>query len=135
VRELEGSLTRLAAFSSLTKTEVTVQLAQEVLQNTLKGKHREISVEHIQKTICSHFNLRIADLKSKRRSKNIALPRQLAMYLCRKYTSTSFPTIGTMFGGRDHSTVIHASRSIEKKIKEDPSMKATVDRIEKNLKP
>ncbi|MGH7846045.1 MAG: chromosomal replication initiator protein DnaA [Candidatus Binatia bacterium] len=135
VRELEGSLTRLAAFASLTKTEVTVDLAKEVLQNTLKGAHREISVEHIQKTICDHFNLRLADLKSKRRTKNIAVPRQLAMYLCRKYTSTSFPAIGTMFGGRDHSTVIHASRTIEKKIKDDPSMKATMDRIEKNLKP
>jgi chromosomal replication initiator protein len=135
VRELEGSLTRLAAFASLTKTEVTVDLAKEVLQNTLKGTRREISVEHIQKTICDHFNLRLADLKSKRRTKNVALPRQVAMYLCRKYTATSFPAIGTMFGGRDHSTVIHASRSIEKKIKDDPSMKATVDRIEKNLKP
>jgi len=135
VRELEGSLTRLSAFASLTKTELTVDLAKEVLQNTLKGARREISVEHIQKTICDHFNLRLADLKSKRRTKNVVLPRQVAMYLCRKYTSTSFPAIGTMFGGRDHSTVIHASRTIEKKIKDDPSMKATVDRIEKNLKP
>ncbi|HWP58845.1 MAG TPA: chromosomal replication initiator protein DnaA [Candidatus Acidoferrales bacterium] len=134
VRELEGSLTRLAAFASLTKAEITVELAQEVLQNTLKGRQREISVEHIQKAICDHFNLRVGDLKSKRRTKNIALPRQLAMYLCRKYTSTSFPAIGTMFGGRDHSTVIHASRTIEKKIKEDPAIRATVDRIEKSLK-
>jgi chromosomal replication initiator protein len=135
VRELEGSLTRLSAFASLTKTEVTVDLAKEVLHNTLKGIHRAISVEHIQKAICDYFNLRMADLKSKRRTKNIALPRQVAMYLCRKYTPTSFPAIGTMFGGRDHSTVIHASRTIEKKINEDPAMKATLERIEKNLKP
>jgi chromosomal replication initiator protein len=134
VRELEGSLTRLAAFASLTKTEITTDLAKEVLHNTLKGLHRVISVEHIQKAICEYFNLRVGDLKSKRRTKNIALPRQLAMYLCRKHTPTSFPTIGTMFGGRDHSTVIHASRSIEKRLKEDPAMKATLEKIEKNLK-
>lgn len=135
VRELEGSLTRLTAFASLTKTEVTVELAKEVLHNTLRGTERVISVEHIQKAICEYFNLRMADLKSKRRTKNIALPRQVAMYLCRKHTPTSFPAIGTMFGGRDHSTVIHASRTIEKKIHEDPAMKATLERIEKNLKP
>jgi len=135
VRELEGSLTRLAAFASLTKTEVTVELAKEVLHNTLKGSERVISVEHIQKAICEYFNLRMADLKSKRRTKNVALPRQVAMYLCRKHTPTWFPAIGTMFGGRDHSTVIHASRVIEKKINEDTSMKATLERIEKNLKP
>jgi chromosomal replication initiator protein len=134
VRELEGSLTRLAAFASLTKTELTTDLAKEVLHNTLKGLHRVISVEHIQKAICEYFNLRVGDLKSKRRTKDIALPRQLAMYLCRKHTPTSFPTIGTMFGGRDHSTVIHASRSIEKRLKEDPAMKATLEKIEKNLK-
>jgi chromosomal replication initiator protein len=135
VRELEGALTRLAAFASLTKTEISVTLAKEVLHNTLKGSQREVSVENIQKTICEYFNLKVNDLKSKRRTKNVALPRQLAMYLCRKHTSTSFPAIGYMFGGRDHSTVIHASKTIEKKIKDDPSMRATLERIEKNLKP
>lgn len=134
VRELEGSLTRLAAFSSLTKTPITVDLAKEVLQNTLRNAHREISVEHIQRAICEHFNLKLGDLKSKRRTKNVALPRQLAMYLCRKLTSSSFPAIGSMFGGRDHSTVIHASRVIEKRIQEDPHMRVTLDRIEKSLK-
>jgi chromosomal replication initiator protein len=134
VRELEGSLTRLAAFSSLTKTPITVELAKEVLHNTLRNAHREISVEHIQRAICEHFNLKLGDLKSKRRTKNVALPRQLAMYLCRKLTSSSFPAIGSMFGGRDHSTVIHASRVIEKKIQEDPHIRITLDRIEKSLK-
>jgi chromosomal replication initiator protein len=135
VRELEGSLTRLAAFTSLTKTEISVTLAKEVLHNSLKGGQREVSIENIQKTICEHFNLKVHDLKSKRRTKNIAFPRQLAMYLCRKHTSTSFPAIGTMFGGRDHSTVIHASKTIEQKIKNDPTMRATLERIEKSLKP
>jgi chromosomal replication initiator protein len=133
VRELEGSLTRLGAFSSLTKSAITIDLVKEVLHNTLKGTHREITVENIQKTICDYYNLKIGDLKAKRRTKNIALPRQVAMYLCRKYTGTSFPAIGYKFGGRDHSTVIHASKSIEKRLKEDPYMQTTIEKLEKNL--
>jgi chromosomal replication initiator protein len=133
VRELEGSLTRLGAFASLTKSTITVELAKEVLQKTLKGAQREITVEGIQKTICDYYNLKIGDLKAKRRTKNIAFPRQVAMYLCRKYTETSFPAIGDKFGGRDHSTVIHASKTIEKKIKEDPYMQTTIEKLERNL--
>jgi chromosomal replication initiator protein len=133
VRELEGSLTRLGAFASLTKSVITVELAKEVLRNTLKGAQREITVEGIQKTICDYYNIKIGDLKAKRRTKNIAFPRQVAMYLCRKYTETSFPAIGDKFGGRDHSTVIHASKTIEKKIKEDPYMQTTIEKLERNL--
>jgi chromosomal replication initiator protein len=133
VRELEGSLTRLGAFSSLTKATITVELAKDVLRNTLKNAQQEITVENIQKTICDYFNVRVADLKAKRRTKNIALPRQVAMYLCRKYTETSFPAIGDKFGGRDHSTVIHASKTIERKIKEDPHMQTTIEKLERNL--
>ena len=133
VRELEGSLTRLGAFASLTKAVITVDLAKEVLQNTLKGNAREVTVEGIQKTICDYFNLKLGDLKAKRRTKNIALPRQVAMYLARKHTATSFPAIGSKFGGRDHSTVIHAAKTIEKKLKEDPQMQATIDKLEKSL--
>jgi chromosomal replication initiator protein len=133
VRELEGSLTRLGAFASLTKVTITIDLAKEVLQNTLKGNSREITIESIQKTICDYFNLKPGDLKAKRRTKNIAVPRQVAMYLSRKHTSTSFPAIGSKFGGRDHSTVIHAAKTIEKKIKEDPQMQSTIEKLEKNL--
>ena len=133
VRELEGSLTRLGAFASLTKTPITVDLAKEVLQNTLKGLQREITVESIQKTICDYFNIKLGDLRAKRRTKDIVVPRQVAMYLCRKYTATSFPAIGYKFGGRDHSTVIHASKAIEKKLKEDPQMQATMNKLEKKL--
>lgn len=134
VRELEGSLTQLGAFSSLTKTEITIDLAKEVLRHTLSQSEKAVTVENIQKTICDHFNIKIAELKSKRRTRNVALPRQVAMYLCRKYTDNSFPVIGYKFGGRDHSTVIHASKSIERKIREDPSMQATVARLERDLK-
>jgi chromosomal replication initiator protein len=133
VRELEGSLTRLGAFSSLTKATITVELAKDVLRNTLKNAQQEITVENIQKTICDYFNVKIGDLKAKRRTQNIALPRQVAMYLCRKYTETSFPAIGDKFGGRDHSTVIHASKTIERKIKEDPQMQTTIEKLERNL--
>lgn len=133
VRELEGSLTRLGAFYSLTKSIITVDLAKEVLHNTLKGVRNEITVEGIQKTICEYFNLKLGDLKAKRRTQNIALPRQMAMYLCRKHTETSFPGIGNKFGGRDHSTVIHASKAIERRIKEDPHMQTTIEKLERNL--
>ena len=133
VRELEGSLTRLGAFASLTKATITIDLAKDVLRNTLNGAKREITVENIQKTICDYFNIKLGDLKAKRRTQNIALPRQVAMYLCRKHTETSFPAIGDKFGGRDHSTVIHASRTIERKIKEDPNMQSTIEKLERNL--
>jgi chromosomal replication initiator protein len=134
VRELEGALTRLGAFASLTKTEITTDLAKEVLRNTLGGSHREVTIENIQKMICEHFNVKLGELKSKRRTRNIALPRQLAMYLCRQFTSTSFPVIGSKFGGRDHSTVIHASKSIEEKIKKDPYIQATIEKLARTLK-
>ena len=133
VRELEGSLTRLGAFASLTKATITIDLAKDVLRNTLNGAKREITVENIQKTICDYFNIKLGDLKAKRRTQNIALPRQVAMYLCRKYTEASFPGIGDKFGGRDHSTVIHASKTIERKIKEDPHMQTTIEKIERTL--
>jgi chromosomal replication initiator protein len=133
VRELEGSLTRLGAFASLTRSTITTDLAKEVLRNTLRAAQREITVESIQKTICDYYNIKMGDLKAKRRTKNIAFPRQVAMYLCRKYTETSFPTIGDKFGGRDHSTVIHASKTIEKKIKEDPYMQTTIEKLERHL--
>jgi chromosomal replication initiator protein len=133
VRELEGALTRLGAFSSLTKTLITIEFAKEVLVHNLKNAERELTIESIQKTICDYFNIKIGDLKAKRRTQNIALPRQMAMYLCRKHTETSFPTIGDKFGGRDHSTVIHASKTIERKIKEDPHMLNTIEKLERNL--
>jgi chromosomal replication initiator protein len=133
VRELEGSLTRLGAFASLTKAPITLELTKDVLRTTLKGTEREITIENIQKTICDYFNIKLGDLKAKRRTQNIALPRQVAMYLCRKHTETSFPAIGDKFGGRDHSTVIHASRAIEKRIREDPHMQNTIERLERSL--
>jgi len=97
VRELEGSLTRLGAFASLTKSPVTLELTKEVLHNTLKGTRKDVTVENIQRTICEYYEIKLGDLKAKRRTQNIALPRQVAMYLCRKHTGTSYPAIGSMF--------------------------------------
>ena len=134
VRELEGALTRLGAFASLTNVAITIDLAREVLRDTLKDNEKQVTVRNIQKAICDHFDVKISELKSKRRTKNLALARQMAMYLCRRFTATSYPAIGAEFGGRDHSTVIHASKTIAKKAVDDPSIKATVDRLVRQLK-
>ena len=119
VRELEGSLTRLGAFASLNKCPITVDFAREVLQSVLRDRgDRVITIESIQKAVCDFFRIRPNDLRSKRRTRTVALPRQVAMYLCRRYTNASFPVIGDRFGGRDHSTVIHAAQVIERRLRE-----------------
>jgi len=134
VRELEGSLTRLGAFASLNRCPITVDFAREVLQNVLRGKNdRAITIESIQKAVCDFFNIRPTELRSKKRTRSIALPRQVAMYLCRHYTQASFPVIGDRFGGRDHSTVIHAAQVVERRIREDATFRATVERLERLL--
>jgi len=132
IRELEGSLTRIFAYASINKVDPTPELAREVLGNLL-GSPKAITIDSIQKVVADFFNLKISDLKSHRKLKLIALPRQISMYLSRKYTNCSFPEIGSRFGGKDHSTVIHAVRKIEKKIEEDPSLKSTIETLKKNL--
>lgn len=133
VRDLEGSLTRLGARASVNKTAITLDLAKEVLHNLLSRKEQTITVEAIQSAVCDHFSVRPTDLRSKRRTRNVALPRQLAMYLVRKLLHSSYPSIGSLFGGRDHSTVIHAVSVIERRIKEDPGFQATVERVERAI--
>ena len=134
VRELEGSLTRLGAFASLNKCPITVDFARDVLQSVLRERvDRAITIESIQKAVCDFFRIRPNDLRSKRRTRTIALPRQVAMYLCRRHTNASFPVIGDRFGGRDHSTVIHAAQVIERRVREDPDFRATVERLERLL--
>jgi chromosomal replication initiator protein len=134
VRELEGSLTRLGAFASLNKCPITVDFAREVLQSVLRDRaDRVVTIESIQKVVCEFFRIRPTDLRSKRRTRTIAVPRQVAMYLCRRHTNASFPVIGDRFGGRDHSTVIHAVQVIERRVREDPTFQASVDRLERLL--
>ncbi len=134
VRELEGSLLRLGAYSSLTGRRVTVDLVKEVLRDTITETPTIISAEQVVKLVADRFQLRVADLKSKRRTRTVVFPRQLAMYLCRTLTESSFPEIGRQFGGKDHSTVIHAVKQINERIRQDPQLKATVDTLIKTIK-
>jgi chromosomal replication initiator protein len=113
IRELEGSLIRLIAYASLTGQEITPSLAQEVLKNIIDHEEKAVTIEIIQKFISDYYNLRLADLKSRNNSKSVAMPRQVAMYLCKALTHSSLPEIGRSFGGKHHSTVIHSIRKIE----------------------
>jgi chromosomal replication initiator protein len=113
IRELEGSLIRLIAYASLTGQEITLTLAQEVLKNILEHEEKAVTIEIIQKFVADYFNLKLVELKSRNNSKSIAMPRQIAMYLCKSLTRASLPEIGRSFGGKHHSTVIHSIRKVE----------------------
>jgi chromosomal replication initiator protein len=113
IRELEGSLIRLIAYASLTGREITLQLAQDVLRNVLQNDDRAVTIEIVQKAVADHYSLKVTELKSKNNSKSVAMPRQIAMYLCKNLTNASLPEIGKSFGGKHHSTVIHSIRKIE----------------------
>lgn len=127
VRELEGALIRLGAFSSLTGQPITIDLAKKVLREAIEERKRFVSVDEIQKAVADRFHLKPAELKSKRRTKALVLPRQITMYLCREITKMSYPEIGRHFGGKDHTTVMHACRQIEKQTETDGSMKHMVE--------
>mgnify|MGYP006290498227 CR=1 FL=1 len=119
IRELEGSLIRLVAYASLTGQEISLGLAQEVLRNVLDVEEKAVTIEVIQKHIADYYNLKLAELKSKNNSKSVAMPRQIAMYLCKSLTHASLPEIGRSFGGKHHSTVIHSIRKVEDLRKKD----------------
>ena len=134
IRELEGALIRIVAYSSLTNREVSVDLASEALKDIISKKQgKSITIESIQDIVSSYFNLRVEDFKSQRRTRNVAYPRQIAMYLSRKLTDMSLPKIGEEFGGRDHTTVIHAYEKISENLKTDEGLQSTVDDITKKL--
>jgi chromosomal replication initiator protein len=133
VRELEGLFNRLCAFSSLNKTDITIDFAKETLKDFLSKKDKHLNVDYIQRTVASFFNLKVADLKSKKRKKVIAFPRQIAMYLSRELTGDSYPEIGNKFGGKDHSTVIHAVNKIAVLLDTDPYTKNTIDALTSSL--
>ena len=119
IRELEGSLIRLIAYASLTGQELTLPLAQEVLKNIIDKDEKAVTIEIIQKYVADYYNLKLVDLKSRNNSKSIAMPRQIAMYLCKSLTHASLPEIGRSFGGKHHSTVIHSIRKIDDLRKKD----------------
>jgi len=134
IRELEGFLIRIGAFSSLTGREIDLDLVREVLKNILKQREKEeISIDDIVKTVAGKLNLKIADIKSPKKNKNMVLGRQVAMFLARQLTPASYPDIGEKIGGKDHSTVIYAYQKIARLMETDAKLKKTVQDIEEVL--
>ena len=129
IRELEGALVKLGAVSSLTNTEITQEMAKNELKHLIDSREKIITKELVQKVVSEAFGVKIADLKSKRRTKTIVLPRQVAMYLSRNLAGMSLPETGAFYGGKDHSTVIHACKVIEEKKEKDPELRAKIEAL------
>lgn len=135
IRELEGALIRVVAFSSLTNQDISVDLAAEALKDIMPANRpKVITILDIQKTVSAHYKLRVEDLKAKRRTKSVAFPRQVAMYLSRELTDYSLPKIGGEFGGRDHTTVIHAYEKISAQLTHDSELSKTINLIKERVK-
>jgi chromosomal replication initiator protein len=134
VRRLEGALVRVASYASLTGKQLTLEVVENLLREILHEEGRySINIESIQKRVAEHFDIRLADMASKRRPENIAFPRQVAMYLARQLTESSLNTIGEAFGGRDHGTVMHACRLVKDRMTVDPHVRQVVSYLEKQL--
>jgi len=133
VRELEGALNRIVAHADVSKNEITLESTQDVLQDLLRSHDRRITIDEIQRKTADHYNLRLPDMHSARRARNVARPRQVAMYLAKQLTSRSLPEIGRKFGGRDHTTVMHAVRKIEELMEDDTQIAQDVDVIRRAL--
>src|SRR6185436_865667 len=134
IRRLEGALIRVASYASLTGKPVGLEMAENLLRDVLseEGKY-SITIDVIQRKVAEHFDIRIADMTSKRRPENIAFPRQVAMYLSRHLTESSLTTIGEAFGGRDHGTVLHACRLVKDRMEVDANVRQVVSYLEKQL--
>lgn len=134
IRQLEGAVTRLVAYSTIMGSEIDLNLAMEALKDYInKGISEKNNVNKIQKVVAEYFQISVEDLKSKKRNSNISFPRQIAMYLCRKFTDESFPKIGIEFGGKDHSTVMHSCEKIEKEIRINKDLADTIDKLQKEI--
>lgn len=129
IRELEGALVRVIAYSLLDEKKITLEMVKYILKDLLRETARQISIEDVQKVVAEFFKLQVSDLKTKKRIKNIVLPRQIAMFLVRELTSFSLPEIGQAFGGKDHTTVLHAVKKIKADIQKDLALKGTVERL------
>ena len=134
IRELEGSLIRLVAYASLTGREISLSLAQDVLRNVLQHDDRAVTIEVIQKFVADYYQLKLTELKSRNNSKSVAMPRQIAMYLCKALTNASLPEIGRSFGGKHHSTVIHSVRKIEELRKRDGDFNTLLNTLSESLR-
>ena len=133
IRELEGALIRVVAYSLIEEKSVSLPLAKIILKDMVKETIKVISVDMVQKMVSEFFNIHISDLKSKRRSKNVVLPRQVAMYLSRKLTPHSLPELGGAFGGKDHTTILHSFKKIEQDIQGNPQLKKTIEQLTTTL--
>lgn len=134
VRELEGALRKILAYSRFHGKDITIDVVKEALKDLLSVQNRQISVENIQKTVADFFNIKVADMYSKKRPANIARPRQIAMYLAKELTQKSLPEIGELFGGRDHTTVLHAVRKIAADRSKNPECNHELHVLEQTLK-
>ena len=134
IRELEGSLIRLIAYASLTNREVSIGLAQEVLKNVIGQDDRAVTVDMIQKSVADYYQLKVVDIRARNNSKSVALPRQIAMYLCKALTHASLPEIGRSFGGKHHSTVIHSIRKIETLRRKDRDFNNVINMLTERMR-
>src|SRR5262245_3440422 len=134
IRELEGSLIRLIAYASLTTTPLTIELAQEVLRGSTDHEQKAITIEQIQKFVAEYYQLKLTELKSRNNAKSVAMPRQIAMYLCKSLTHASLPEIGRSFGGKHHSTVIHSIRKVEDMRGKDTAFNSQISNLLESFK-
>ena len=135
IRELEGALTRIVAYATLTNQDISIALAENSLRDIFsENASTPLTTDLIQQVVAEHYNIRVEDIQGSKKPKNIAFPRQVSMYLCRKLLDISLPKIGDSFGGRDHTTVIHAISKIEKQLEVDPMLQKTIMQLEKEIK-
>jgi len=135
VRELEGALTRLNAYAHLTRKEISLDMAKHVLREQLRVVDRIVDVDDIQKKVADYYAIQLKEMKSSRRSRNVAFPRQVAMFLCKELTRKSLPEIGEAFGGRDHTTILYACRKIDEMRKSDAEFNDEVERLMRSIRP
>ena len=133
IRELEGSLVRLGAYSQLTGQTITLEMAQNVLKELINERKRVITLDAVQEVVAEKFHIKISEMKSKRRTRVLVYPRQIAMFLCREITQQSYPEIARHFGGKDHTTVMHACKQIEKAKQSDPGMVGTLEELKRQI--
>ncbi len=134
IRELEGALIKVAAYSTFIETDITIEMAEEALRDILtQNAKREINARYIEEVVAKRYGIKIEDMKSKKRTRNFTIPRQVAMYLCRELTDMSLPKIGEEFGGKDHTTVIHSYDKIAKDIQDDSETRSTIESIKKEI--
>ena len=134
IRELEGSLIRLIAYASLTSRPLTIELAQDVLKNVIDYEEKAVTIEQIQKFVADYYQLKLSELKSRNNSKSVAMPRQVAMYLCKSLTHASLPEIGRSFGGKHHSTVIHSIKKVEDLRKKNADFDKQLTTLQESIK-